>query len=52
MEEKKVTSIKVNPEQWKAVKKYCIDKNIEISAFLEDVINDALKKKSEGRRAC
>ncbi len=45
MPEKKVTSIKVNPEQWKTVKKYCIDENIEISEFIERLIDDALKKK-------
>jgi len=42
---RKTTSIKVNPELWKEVKKFCIDKNIDISDFLEDLIKRELKKK-------
>lgn len=42
--ERQTTSIKVNPELWKETKKYCIDKDINIS----DLIEDLLKKKIKG----
>lgn len=43
---RKTTSIKVNPQKWKLVKKHCIDEEIEVSEFIERLIDDALKKKS------
>lgn len=45
MKERKTTSIKINPEKWKTVKKYCIDQDLDISDFIEKLIDDALKKK-------
>ena len=47
METKKTTSIKVNPQKWKTVKKYCIDHDIDVSDFIDKLIDDALKKKSK-----
>lgn len=43
--EKKVTSIKVDPEVWKEVKKHCIDKELDVSDYLEALIKKDLKKK-------
>jgi len=42
--ERKTTSIKIDPELWKKVKKYCIDKDIDISIYLEELIKRDLKK--------
>jgi hypothetical protein len=42
--ERKTTSLKINPELWKEVKKACIDKEIEISEYLESLIKKDLKK--------
>lgn len=39
------TSIKVNPELWKRAKIYCIEKNIELSKLIEDLIKKELGKK-------
>ncbi len=44
MSERKVTSIKVDPELWKEVKKHCIDKGIDISDYLENLIKKELSK--------
>jgi len=43
MAARKTTSIKVDPVLWKEVKKYCIDKDIDISDFLEELIRKELK---------
>jgi hypothetical protein len=43
--EKKTTSIKINPELWQEVKIYCIKQKIDISDWLEKIINKELKKK-------
>lgn len=43
--EKKTTSIKINPELWQEVKIYCIKEQIDISDWLEKIINKELKKK-------
>lgn len=45
MVEKKTTSIKVDPILWKEFKKFCIDKNIDISGYLEILIKKELKKR-------
>ena len=45
MARKKVTSIRVDPSKWKAVKIYCIKNDIEISEFIEHLIDRVLKKK-------
>lgn len=42
--EKKTTSLKINPELWKEVKKHCIDKNIDISEFIEELIKKKFGK--------
>ena len=42
---KKTTSIKIDPELWKKVKKHCIDKEIDISAYIEHLIEKDLKGK-------
>lgn len=39
------TSIKVNPQLWKEVKKYCIDKDINVSDLLEQLLKKELGKK-------
>lgn len=41
--ERITTSIKIDPEMWKEFKKYCIDKNTNISNFLEKLIKKELK---------
>ncbi len=40
---RKTTSLKVDPELWKKVKKHCIDKDIEVSEYVEEVIEKDLK---------
>lgn len=35
---KKTTSLKVDPELWKKVKKKCIDDEIEVSEYIEMLI--------------
>lgn len=39
---RKTTSIKVDPELWKRVKKHCIDKDIDISDFIEKLLRKNL----------
>jgi hypothetical protein len=40
---RKTTSIKMDSELWKQVKKHCIDKEIDISEYLETLIKKDLK---------
>ena len=40
---RKTTSIKINPDLWKEVKKYCIDKDMDISDMLENPLRKELK---------
>ncbi len=42
---RKTTSIKIDEEIWKEVKKHCIDINKDISEYLEDLLKRELKKK-------
>lgn len=42
---KKATSIKIEPELLKELKKYCIDHDITLTAQLEKLIKQLLKKK-------
>jgi len=42
---KKKTSIKIDPNLWKEVKKLCIDKDQDISNYLETLIKKDLKKR-------
>jgi len=44
---RKTTSLKINPEIWKEVKKHCIDIEKEISEYLESIIKKDLKIKNE-----
>jgi len=39
---RKTTSIKIDSELWKTVKKHCIDKEIDISEYLETLIKKDL----------
>ena len=41
---RKTTSIKIDPELWKKVKKHCIDKDIEVSEYIEEVVQKDLKQ--------
>ena len=41
---KKTTSLKIDPELWKEVKIYCINKEIDISEYIENLIRKDLKK--------
>lgn len=43
--ERKTTSIKINPELWKRVKKKCIDEETDISDYLENLIKEDLTRK-------
>jgi hypothetical protein len=43
--ERKTTSIKIDPELWKKVRKYCIDKEIDVSDYIEALIKIDLDKK-------
>ena len=40
---RKTTSIKIDPDIWKEAKKYCIDKEIEVSYYIESLIKKNLK---------
>ncbi len=42
---KKTTSIKIEEDLWKEVKIYCIQKGIDVSDYLEDLIKKDLKNK-------
>ena len=44
--ERKTTSIKIEPQLWKSVKKYCIDEEVDISEYLENLIKRDLKYKN------
>jgi len=41
---RKTTSIKVDSELWKAVKKKCIDNDQDISDYIEELIKKDIKK--------
>lgn len=43
--ERKTTSIKIDSQLWKDVKKHCIDKEIDISDYIEQLIKKDLKGK-------
>jgi hypothetical protein len=40
--ERKTTSIKIDSDLWKKVKKHCIDEEIDISDYLETIIRKDL----------
>ena len=41
---RKTTSIKIEPELWKRVKKHCIDRDMDISDFIEELLEKNLPK--------
>ena len=41
---KKITTIKIDLELWKRVRKHCIDRMTTVSKFIEDAIKEKLKK--------
>jgi hypothetical protein len=43
--ERRTTSIKIDPDLWKRVRKYCIDKEMEVSDYIEGLIKADLDKK-------
>ena len=45
MEERKTTSIKVNPDLWKETKKLAIDRGVEVSELVEAALKKELQKK-------
>ncbi len=44
MPERKTTSIKVDPELWKKAKKHCIDKDIDMSELIEQLLKKELSR--------
>lgn len=46
---KKTTSIKVDPELWKKVKKYCIDLDLEVSGYVENVLRCDLENSKKNK---
>lgn len=47
---RKTTSLKIDADLWKEVKKHCIDKDIEISEYIESIISKDLKLKIGGEK--
>ena len=43
--DRKVTSMKIDPELWKMVKKHSIDNDISITKFVEDALRRELKNR-------
>ena len=41
---KKTTSIKIDPELWKEVKKYAIDHDISVTDFIERILKKEMKR--------
>ncbi len=39
-EQRKTTSIKIDPELWKKAKIYCIENNIDLSQLIEKLIKE------------
>lgn len=44
---RKTTSVKIDPELWKKVKKHCIDQETDISDYLEKIIKTDLEKRGK-----
>lgn len=42
VEQRKTTSIKIDPELWKKAKIYCIENNIDLSLLIEKLIKEEL----------
>lgn len=49
--QRKTTSIKIEPELWKKVKKYCIDKEIDVSDYIEELIRKNLSSDGSKKKA-
>ena len=47
MAAKRTTSIKIDPELWKKAKIYSIEKGIDLSKLIEDLLKKELGKKKE-----
>jgi len=47
---RKTTSIKIEPELWKKVKKYCIDKEIDVSDYIEKLIRKNLPEEGTEKK--
>ena len=43
-EQRKTTSLKIDPEIWKSAKKRCIDRDSSISEYIESLIEKDLKR--------
>ena len=43
--QRKTTSIKIDPELWKKVKILCINKGIDVSIYLEELIKKDMQKR-------
>ena len=41
---RKVTSIRIDEELWKQLKKHCIDSSIDLSVYMESLIKERLDK--------
>lgn len=41
---RKTTSLKIEPELWKEVKKHCIDAEMDISDYVEGLFKNDLEK--------
>ena len=41
--QRKTTSLKIDPVLWKEVKKHCIDKDLDISEYIETIVKRDLK---------
>lgn len=44
--DRKTTSLKIHPDLWKKVKIYCINNDLDISAYIEKLIENDLTKKN------
>ena len=44
---RKTTSIKIDAELWKKVRKHCIDEEIEVSTYLEELVKKDLSSKKQ-----
>jgi len=44
MSERETRSLKVNPKLWRLVKIHCAEKEIDISDYIEELIEKDLKK--------
>ena len=46
--ERRTTSIKIDPDLWKRVRKHCIDKDMDVSDYIEGLIKMDMDKKNKG----